>query len=127
MAARLTDKDKQLIIADRLEGASVRQLATKYGVSATTVQKVLQSDTKLAQKLTHKKEQNTADVLAYMESKRDIVCEIIGTGLDVLRDPEKLASATPAQITTALGTLIDKWTAINRVADGKGVQIIDDI
>lgn len=127
MAARLTDKDKQLIIADKLEGASVRQLAAKYGVSATTVQKVLQSDTKLAQKLTHKKEQNTADVLAYMESKRDIVCEIIGAGLDVLRDPEKLASATPSQITTALGTLIDKWTAINRGTDGKGVQIIDDL
>ena len=45
-----------------------------------------------------------------MESKRPIVCEIIDKGLTVLNDPKKLAAATPSQITTALGTLIDKWT-----------------
>ena len=45
-----------------------------------------------------------------MESQRGIVCEIIGKGLDVLNDPEKLSRATPSQITTALGTLIDKFT-----------------
>ena len=48
-----------------------------------------------------------------MESQKGLVCEIIGKGLAALNDPEKLAEATPAQITTALGTLIDKWTAIS--------------
>ena len=48
-----------------------------------------------------------------MESKRNIVCEILGRGLDALNDTEKLKGATPAQITTAMGTLIDKWTAIS--------------
>ena len=48
-----------------------------------------------------------------MESKRDIVCEILGKGLEALNSPEKLAEATPAQITTALGTLIDKWANIS--------------
>ena len=32
-------------------------------------------------------------------------------GFSVFNDPEKLAEASPAQITTALGTLIDKFTA----------------
>ena len=41
------------------------------------------------------------------------MCEIIGKGLTVLNSEEKLAEATPAQITTAIGTLIDKWTAIS--------------
>ena len=31
----------------------------------------------------------------------------------MLNDENKLREATPAQITTALGTLIDKWTAIS--------------
>lgn len=47
-----------------------------------------------------------------MERKRGIVCEILDKGLDALNSPEKLAEASPAQITTALGTLIDKWTAM---------------
>ena len=55
-------------------------------------------------------EENTADIMAYMESQKKTICEIIGKGLMVLNDPEKLAEATPSQITTALGTLIDKWT-----------------
>ena len=59
-----------------------------------------------------KREENTADILVYMESQKGLVCEIIGKGLAALNDPEKLAEATPAQITTALGTLIDKFTAL---------------
>lgn len=38
---------------------------------------------------------------------------IIGKGLAVLNDEEKLREAAPAQITTALGTLIDKWAAVS--------------
>ena len=61
-----------------------------------------------------KKEENTADIIDYLETKKNIVCDIIGKGLDVLNDPEKLASANPAQITTALGTLIDKFIGISK-------------
>ena len=45
-----------------------------------------------------------------MESKKSIVCEIIDKGLDALNAPKKLQNANPAQITTAIGTLIDKFT-----------------
>ncbi len=113
MAARLTDKQKKKIIADRADGQSIRQLAKSYDVSTTTIQKVLRCDPEMTQKVTHKKEQNTADILAYMESKRNIVCEILGKGLSILNDEEKLREASPAQITTAMGTLIDKWAMIS--------------
>lgn len=47
-----------------------------------------------------------------MESKRDAVCNIIGTGLEVL--PDKIKNAkTASEVTTALGTLIDKWAIIS--------------
>ena len=60
-----------------------------------------------------------------MESQRDIVCQIIGKGLAVLNDPEKLAEATPSQITTALGTLIDKWTQVQGMgADEAGTGVV---
>jgi IS30 family transposase len=113
MAARLTDKQKKKIIADRADGLSIRQLANKYHTSTTTIHRTLKSDPETEQKVTQKKEENTADILAYMESKKSVVCNIIGIGLDVLCDPEKLKTANPSQITTALGTLIVKWVMVN--------------
>lgn len=113
MAARLTDKQKKKIIADYLETESYNATAKKNGVCGQTVRRVVEESNGITENLKKKKEENTADILAYMESQRKVVCEIIGKGLAELNKPEKLAIATPAQITTALGTLIDKWTAIS--------------
>ena len=82
------------------------------------------------QKAAEKKAQNTADILAYMESQRDVVCQIIGNGLAVLNDPAKLAEATPSQITTAIGTLIDKWALLQEKTandDSEKVRVIIDV
>ena len=54
-----------------------------------------------------------------MDSQKDLVCQIIQKGLEALNDPDKLAQATPSQITTAIGTLIDKWTMMGK-ADSCG-------
>ena len=113
MAARLTDRQKKKIVADYLETESDNATAKKNGVCGQTVRRVVEESQGITENLKRKKEQNTTDIIAYMESKRDIVCEILGKGLDALNSPDKLAEATPAQITTALGTLIDKWTAIS--------------
>ena len=113
MAERLTDKQKKKIIADYLESGSYRATAKKNGVSDNTVKRIVLDCGDFEQKVAQKKEENTADILAYMESKRDIVCEILDKGLEALNTPEKLKEATPAQITTAIGTLIDKWAMIS--------------
>ena len=113
MAARLTDKQRKKIVADYLETQSVNAAAKRNGVSWDAAKKTIDAVGDIEKKLDRKKAENTADVLAYMESRRGIVCEIIGKGLMVLNSEEKLAEATPAQITTAIGTLIDKWTAIS--------------
>ncbi len=113
MAARLTDRQKKKIIADYVQLGSYNATAKANGVSLNTVKKIVQGNADIAEMCNQKKEENSRDILAYMESKRDIVCEILGKGLSVLNDEEKLKEATPAQITTAMGTLIDKWTAIS--------------
>lgn len=125
MAARLTDRQKKKILADYLETQSVNAAAKKNKVSWDAANKVLKEAGEVEKKLEQKKDQNTADILAYMESQRDIVCQIIGKGLAVLNDPEKLAEATPSQITTALGTLIDKWTQVQGMsADEAGTGVV---
>ena len=111
MAARLTDKQKKKIIADYVQLGSYNATAKVNGVSLNTVKKIVQGNADIAEMCNQKKDENTADILAYMDSQKGVVCEIIGKGLAALNDPEKLAEASPAQITTALGTLIDKFTA----------------
>lgn len=107
---RLTDKQRKQMISDRAEGMSYRQLAERYGTSVTTVKRTLAKNTEVSQKVTHKKESNTADILAHMDAKRDTVKEIIDKALDVLNDEMKLSRASPMQIATMLGIVIDKFT-----------------
>lgn len=127
MAARLTDKQKKKIVADYLETGSYRATARKNRIADGTVKRIVLECSDIEQKVAQKKEENTADILAYMESQKELVCEIIGKGLVALNDPEKLAEATPAQITTALGTLIDKWTDIKGEGKEDKVQVIIDV
>ena len=122
MAARLTDKQKKKIIADYVQLGSYNAVAKKHKVADSTVKRIVLADPETQKKAEQKKAENTADVLEYMESQKRTVCEIIGKGLSVLNDPEKLAAANPAQITTALGTLIDKWTGIGKTGDSNQTE-----
>lgn len=114
-AQRLTDKQKKKIIADYVQCQNYRAVAKQNGVSPNTVRKIVASSPDTEQKCTVKKEQNTQDMLSYMDSKKERVQEIIDVYLGVLTDPEKLEGATLQQITTALGTLIDKWTKMDDI------------
>lgn len=111
VSGKLSDRQKKRIIAERAEGLSQKKLAEKYHVSQTTIRRVLNGSPETAKKVALKKEQNTADILAHMEAKRDQICKIIDAGLEAL--PGKIEGAkTATDVTTALGTLIDKFTAV---------------
>lgn len=112
MAARLTDRQKQKILADYVQLGSYNATAKLNGCALNTVKKLVQTNADIAELCNRKKEENTADVLAYMDAHKDLVCSFIGKGLEMLNDPDKLASANLSQITTAMGTLIDKWAMI---------------
>lgn len=109
--AKLSDKQKKFIIAERVEGATIRALAAKYKVTTTTIQRVLKSDTGLSQKVAEKKEENTRVVLSYMDSHKRDVCTLIGALLKELKKPERLAAAPLRELATTMGILIDKFTA----------------
>lgn len=109
--AKLTDKQRKKIIAESVNGSSIRALAAKYQVSTTTIQRVLKSDAELTQKVAQKKAENTTSVLAFMDSKKNDVCGLIDKFLSAMGDDEKLAAATVNQLATAMGIVIDKYTA----------------
>ena len=125
MAARLTDKQKKRIIADYVELGSYRAAAKKNRVSADTVKRIVSSDEEIVQKTTHKKDENTADILAHMETKKATVNQIIDRYLSALLDEERIEKATPSQLTTALGTVIDKFTATAQ--NEQALQKLDEL
>lgn len=111
MAARLTDKQKKRIIADYVELGSYNAVGKINGVSPNTVKKIVNGNANIASMCERKKEENRSDILAHMEKKRDKVCKIIDLYLDELIDVKSFEKLTPSQLTTAMGTLIDKFTA----------------
>lgn len=129
MAARLTDKRKKKIVADYLELGSYNATAKRNNVCGQTVRRVVEESQEFSENLRRKKEENTADIMAYMESQRGLVCDIIDKGLAELSKPGKFEKATPIQITTALGTLIDKWAALQESENGKddGIKVVIDV
>ncbi len=109
MAAHLTDKQKKKIIADYVECGSYNATAKINGVSRNTVKNIVMADTENATKCQQKKKQNTLDMLAYMESRKEQAKEILDTYLETLKDPEKIAAAKLSEVATTMGIVIDKF------------------
>lgn len=110
MAARLTDKQKKQVIADYAVNQSYNATAKLHGISHQTVKRVVTRDPETAKKVQQKKEQNTADILDYMESQRDDVCKVLGICLSELKKAERYEKTPPQQIATTMAILIDKYT-----------------
>lgn len=109
MAARLTDKQKKEIIADYVESGSYRATAKKFGVSDNTVKKICNENAQIAQKCAEKREQNTADILDYMESRKEKAKDVLDAYIEALKKPEKIEAAKLSEIATAMGIVIDKF------------------
>lgn len=109
--AKLTDKQKKKIVAESVNGSSMTALARKYGVSTATIHRVVHGDEKLKEKVEQKKAENTVSILAFMDSKKNDVCALIDKLLAAMADDDKLAAATVNQLATAMGIVIDKYTA----------------
>lgn len=121
MAARLTDKQKKKIVADYVQLGSYSATARLNGVSKDTVKRTVLNCDDFAQKAQQKKEQNTADIIAYMDGQKNDVCTVLGLCIKLLKNPDIYAKASPQQIATTMAILIDKYTANNgaNIADGQ--------
>ena len=110
MAKHLTDREKKKIIADYVELESYNAVAKKHNVSATTVKNTVLKNNESVKKCEQKKEQNTADIIEFMDKKKDDVCSIISLYLSELQNSDKLQRASIQSIATSLGIVIDKFT-----------------
>ena len=77
MAARLTDRQKKKIIADYVQSGSYNAAAKMNSVSHQTVKRIIDQSPETSKKIQQKKEENTADILKYMEHQKSGVCDIL--------------------------------------------------
>lgn len=108
MAVRLTDKKKKRIIADYIELQNYHAVARIHGVCVDTVKRTVLADKSSTQKAMQKKEQNTLDMLAFMDSRRDKMQFAIDSFLDNMTDAKKIQKAGVKELATAFGIVVDK-------------------
>lgn len=111
-AKRLTDRQKKKIIADYIQLQNYTRTAKLNDVAESTVRKIVKENPECADLCDRKKEQNTKDMLSYMESKSEEAQNLLGMYLKAMADPEKIEAATLPQLSTAFGTIVDKFAML---------------
>lgn len=127
MAKHLTDKEKKKIAAYWVECQNYSETARKFKVSDYTVKKIISDDSKTLKKLEQKKEENTQDMITYMETKKQKVFDFIDLVLDDIKTEEKIKKTPINQLVTSVGILMDKYSDSNQGNDVKRVVIVNDL
>ena len=122
-AKRLTDKQKKKIVADYVQLQSYARASKLNDVAESTVRKIVKDNPKCADLCAQKKEQNTQDMLSYLGSKSVEAQDLLGLYLKAMADPDKIAEATLPQLSTAFGTIVDKFAMLG---DQNSIEVPDD-
>ena len=114
---KLTDRQKKKIIADYVENGNYSETARINGVNKSTVQRLISNNQEVQQKAQEKKEENTQDMLQYLESKKEDKKRVIELCFKALED--KLASpdmfTSIRDIAMVYGIIVDKDLKIKEI------------
>lgn len=133
---RLTDKEKKEIIADYVICENFSETARRFGISDVTVKRLVENDDNkdMLEKVEQKKEDNTKDTLAYMDSQHETkkrILDKILKGIEVKAD--KIDSLTNIKdLATAYGIILDKELSIrtmkqNQDTNSNTIQLIENV
>lgn len=135
---KLTDKQKKKIIADYTNNQNKSETARMNNVSEYTVRAIVKNcDEELSRKIEQKKEDNTKDILDYMDSIVEDQKEVIKLSMEAmkkkLKSPDVFTSVK--DIATVYGVIFDKALKSKEIrlkANGgeekiQRVQIINDL
>lgn len=132
---KLTDKQKQKIIADYIETQNYCETARINKTDESTVRRIVKSqdNAEIKKKTEEKKEQNTKDILKYMDKIYDKQKKIIDLSLDALieklQKPDMFTSVK--DIATVYGVIFDKalkYKEVQRMnGNNSGVEKVNEL
>lgn len=135
--AKLTDKQKKKIIADYVETQNYSETARLNNVSDMTVKRLVDNNDEVLKNVEQKKEENTKDILEYMDKIYDKQKSIIDLSLSALeeklKNPDMFTNVK--DIATVYGVIFDKALKYkemkqkNNIGSGevKKIQIVNDL
>lgn len=107
---KLTDKQKKKIIADYINNQNYSETGRINNVSDMTVKRIIEKEKDVLKKVEQKKQENTKDILEYMDSIYDKQKNIIDLSLSALEkkleDPDMFTNVK--DIATVYGVIFDK-------------------
>lgn len=128
MAKRLTDKQKKKIIADYVECQNYSAVARKYKISVNTVKNIINKNEEVARKCKYKKEENSKDMLEYMDSKKQDAMKFIDLALSEMMKNEKLERSSIQALATSIGIIVDKFSPKDQTTNiDEKVVIVNDL
>ena len=107
---KLTDKQKKKIIADYMENQNYSETGRLNNVSNKTVERLVKNNEEVSIKVKQKKEENTKDILEYMDSIVEDQKEVIALTLQFLKDKLKNPDlfTNIRDVAIVYGTIFDK-------------------
>jgi hypothetical protein len=106
----LSDKQRKKIIADFTNIQNYSEVARMNNVTDTTVKRIVSNNKEILEKVEQKKEENTKDILEYMDSIYDKQKNIIDLSLSALeeklKNPDMFTNVK--DIATVYGVIFDK-------------------
>ena len=111
---KLSEKEKQKIIADFVDNGNKSLTARLNKVSPTTVRKLVESNKELLNKFQQKKDESTQSILQYMETRKNKAMDFMDLAIGFMSDPEKLAKASVRDIAVAYGIIADKYVSADK-------------
>ena len=114
---KLTDKQKKKIIADYVDNGNYSETARMNNTTDTTVRTIIKHNKDMAlKKMEQKKQQNTKDILEYMEETKDKRKKVIDLCLEKMEERlNKDELMNIKDIATAYGVLVDKSLKVNEI------------
>lgn len=108
--AKLSDRQHKAMIARYAETNNYSLVAREFGVSEATVRNHCKGDKKTSEICEQKKEQNTLDMISFMESRKDKAQAFVDMCLEEMTDRRKIGKSGVQSIAVAMGIVIDKFT-----------------
>lgn len=122
MGNKLNEQQKLQAVVDYAECHNYSEVARKYGVTDNTIRRIVEANAEFFENVEKEKELAAEDVLTHMSKQLGKVNLIIDKFLDRLSSDELIKKASTAQLTTSLGTLIDKYTMVLKHNQGNAIE-----